>query len=165
MKPSAATTMVRLAMTRGRPALHVTPRSSDLSPSSAVDLGVGDHRRSSSSPSGDAGARVPGTAPRRCTSVTSGQRLERQRPVHGAVAAADDQHVLAGVLASSRHEVVQAVPSYSSPAGSGRGVNVPMPPVTITAPALTSRPGRWYDEPEPARPWPALELLGPLPEQ
>ena len=50
-------------------------------------------------------------ASRRCTSVTDARdRLEVLGPVEGAVAAADDDHVLAGVRREAGHEELHAPP-------------------------------------------------------
>ena len=86
-------------------------------------------------------------ASRRCTSaIDPGDAGEVERPVEGAVAAADDHDVLAGVRLEARARRTPCPrPSQPSPAGSGRGLNLPMPAVMSTAPARTSVPSSQAD--------------------
>ena len=59
---------------------------------------VGDDTVDAVAPCGDGGRRGRGTVAAVHERDRARERLERQRPVEGAVAAADDEDVLAGVL-------------------------------------------------------------------
>ena len=117
MKPSAATTacagrVVVSSPTRDLDRLEQRRRRRSAVTSALVMISTEEARTCSTVRSW---AR---NASRRCTSVTdSGDRLEVQRPVEGAVAAADDHDVLAGVRREAGHEELQAA---AQPALAGR---------------------------------------------
>ena len=140
MKPSAATS-------RSHGSVCGSPADVDLDLGHRVaehrgDLGVGDRSgpRTRCSTSTECGWARNGR-PAVHQGHRLGDRFQQQRPVHRRVAAADDHHVQAGVLAAGRaRSAPRRGPSSSSPVGSGRGVNVPMPPVTMIARARTRWP-------------------------